>query len=133
MAAYIIQSTRPTPTRAARRPDCRRGAISWQAAAEHLASAVGASIGRHRDRPGMGRRPSRLLNRDVFFAASERLQFTQRALSRQVGLTEETLCKIVPRQRGASPMTIEALSEALGGTPDEPFFAYAYREKWDAA
>lgn len=31
----------------------------------------------------MGRKPSRLLNRDIFFTASEHLQLTQRALRRQ--------------------------------------------------
>ena len=65
----------------------------------------------------MGRRPVRLLNRDVFFAASDHLQLTQRALSRRIGLAEDTLGKIVSHQRGASPRTIEALSAALEVRP----------------
>ena len=128
MATYLIQSTRQLQLALRDVHSARMGAVSWQAAAERLASAVRASVSKHRDRPGMGRRPVRLLNRDVFFAASERLQLTQRALSLRIGLAEDTLGKIVSHQRGASPRTIEALSDALGVCPDELFFASAYRE-----
>ncbi len=128
MAAYLIQSTRQLQLALRDVHSARMGTVSWQAAAERLASAVRTSVSKHRDRPGMGRRPVRLLNRDVFFTASEHLQLTQRALSRSIGLAEDTLGKIVSHQRGASPQTIEALSAALGVSPDELFFASAYRE-----
>jgi len=128
VATYLIQSTRQLQLALRDVHSARMGTVSWQAAAERLAGAVRISINRHRDRPGMGRRPVRLLNRDVFFAASERLQLTQRALSRSIGLAEDTLGKIVSHQRGASLKTIEALSDALGVSPDDLFFASAYRE-----
>ncbi|MCY4447662.1 MAG: helix-turn-helix transcriptional regulator [Chloroflexi bacterium] len=128
MATYLIQSTRQLQLALRDVHSARMGTVSWQAAAERLAGAVRASVSKHRDRPGMGRRPVRLLNRDVFFAASERLELTQRALSRRIGLAEDTLGKIVSHHRGASLKTIEALSAALGVSPDDLFFASAYRE-----
>ncbi|MCY4448836.1 MAG: helix-turn-helix transcriptional regulator [Chloroflexi bacterium] len=128
MATYLIQSTRQLQLALRDVHSARMGTVSWQAAAERLANAVRSSVARHRDRPGMGHRPVRLLNRDVFFAASEHLQLTQRALSRSIGLAEDTLGKIVSHQRGASAQTIEALSAALGVSPNDLFFASAYRE-----